>query len=488
MNTMVKTRFAPSPTGLMHFGNVRTALFNYLYAKRFKGQLLLRIEDTDSKRSTSDYTQSLLKDLKGLGLLWDEGPYYQSERRAIYEHYYLQLQKDHRLYPCFCTEEQLALSRKVQMAAHQAPRYSGQCRTLSAELVEAKKLAGEPFVLRFEVPKGVSLKFTDLIKGDQHFDSDAIGDFIVRRAEGSASFIFCNALDDALMGITHALRGDDHLSNTPRQLLILEALGLTKPAYGHFPTILATDNIPLSKRNGSRDIQTLEAEGYFSLAMINYLARLGHYDPDPHLLSLETLSEHFDLGHISHAPAHYNEMQLLYWQKLAMQQASFEDCWHALEPWVGAFVPQEQVETFVRLVQPNLVLQKDALPLAKALFSEELSYSLEAKRVISTIGSKAFEQARDLRVQNPNLKLGAWVDQLQANSPFKKKQWYAALRAALTGMSEGPALQPVLDLLGSEKILQRLSEALNYASQVPNVPSPPATQDPMSAGPTASVP
>ncbi len=464
MNPTVKTRFAPSPTGLMHFGNVRTALFNYLYAKRFQGQLLLRIEDTDGKRSTTDYTASMLKDLRGLGLVWDEGPYYQSERQAVYEQSYLQLQKEHRLYPCFCTEEQLALSRKVQMAAHQPPRYTGKCRALSAEVVRAKQALGEPFVLRFEVPKGVEINFKDLIKGDQHFGSDAIGDFIVRRADSSASFIFCNALDDALMGVTHALRGDDHLSNTPRQLLILEALGLAKPAYGHFPTILGPDHSPLSKRNGSRDIQSLAAEGYGPSAIVNYLARLGHYDPDMTLLSLETLSAHFDLAHISHAPAHYNEAQLLYWQKLSMQNTSIEDCWHVLEPLVGSIVPEAQRDAFVALVQPNLVLPKDALPLAEALFSDKLSYSVEAQSVIREMGSTAFEQARALRVQDPNLKLGAWVDQLQIGSDFKKKQWYAALRAALMGMTEGPSLQPVLDLLGPEKILQRLLEAGSYAN------------------------
>ncbi len=473
MNPTVKTRFAPSPTGLMHFGNVRTALFNYLYAKRFQGQLLLRVEDTDGKRSTTDYAASLLKDLQWLGLVWDEGPYYQSERQAVYEQYYLQLQAEHRLYPCFCTEEQLALSRKVQMAAHQAPRYTGKCRALSAEAVRAKQALGEPFVLRFQVPKGVALNFNDLIKGEQHFDSDAMGDFIVRRADSSASFIFCNAVDDALMGVTHALRGDDHLSNTPRQLLILEALGLAKPAYGHFPTILGPDHSPLSKRNGSRDIQTLAAEGYWPSAIVNYLARLGHYDPDMTLLSLETLSAHFDLSHISHSPAHYNEAQLLYWQKLSMQHARVEDCWRVLEPLVGSVVPEAQRDAFVALVQPNLVLPKDAVPLAAALFlhaSLVPHYSASDQALLSTIGGEALVQALDLLKQNPEQTLSDWVNAWHQQSGLQKKSLYAALRVALMGMTSGPALQPLLDLLGPEKIVQRLSEAAAYVSASSRVP------------------
>ncbi len=459
MDPTLKTRFAPSPTGLMHFGNVRTALFNYLYAKRFQGQLLLRIEDTDSKRSSQDYAAGLQKDLEWLGITWDEGPYYQSARHAVYEQYYQQLQKDERIYPCFCTEEQLALSRKAQISAHQAPRYTGKCRALSAEAVRAKQLAGEPFVLRFAVPKGLAIHFEDLIKGDQHFDSDALGDFIVRRNDGSASFLFSNAVDDALMGVTHALRGDDHISNSPRQWLILEALGLSKPAYGHFPTILGPDHSPLSKRNGSRSIDTLRSEGYWPLAIVNYLARLGHHDPDTTLLSLQDLSQHFDLAHVSHSPAHYNEAQLHYWQKLSMQQASKEACWQCLEPLVGDWVPEAQREAFVRLVQPNLVLPKDAVSLAQALFLADWHYPEDATAILRTVGPKGFEQAKALLMADPDLKLGAWVDQLAANSALPKKQWYAALRVAFTGVTEGPALQAVLDLLGPQKVLQRLSHA-----------------------------
>ena len=251
--------------------------------------------------------------------------YFQTERQAIYEQYYQKLEKEGRIYPCFCTEEQLAITRKVQMASGQPPRYSGTCRRLSEQDVAEKKQLGLPFTLRFEVPKGKTVEFEDLIKGVQRFETDHIGDFIIRRGDTTASFMFCNAIDDAVMGVTDALRGDDHLTNTPRQILILQALGLPVPRYGHFPTILGPDSRPLSKRNGSRSIKELREEGYQPLAIVNYLARLGHYDPTPALLSLEALSKDFDLGNISLSPAHYDAAQLNHWQKEAIRALPWEE-------------------------------------------------------------------------------------------------------------------------------------------------------------------
>jgi len=207
----------------MHFGNLRTALFNYLYARHYNGSFLLRIEDTDMARSEAQYTDAILTDLRWLGLEWQEGPYHQSERQAIYNDYYEALEKKGRVYPCFCTEEQLAITRKVQLASGKPPRYSGTCRHLSQEAILAKRASGLSFTLRFEVSNDAVVEFEDLVKGPQRFETEHIGDFIIRRNDGTASFMFCNALDDALLGVTHALRGDDHLTNTPRQILILQA-------------------------------------------------------------------------------------------------------------------------------------------------------------------------------------------------------------------------------------------------------------------------
>jgi len=475
MNTSLKTRFAPSPTGLMHFGNLRTALFNYLYARRFNGSFLLRIEDTDMGRSETQYTDAILTDLRWLGLEWQEGPYHQSERQAIYNDYYEALEKKGRVYPCFCTEEQLAITRKVQLASGQPPRYPGTCKHLSTEAVLAKRASGLSFTLRFEVSDGAVVEFEDLVKGPQRFETDHIGDFIIRRNDGTASFMFCNALDDALLGVTHALRGDDHLTNTPRQILILQALQLPAPHYGHFPTILGPDSKPLSKRNGSRAIQDLREEGFLPLGILNYLARLGHHDADQTLLSLDTLCAHFDLSHISSSPAHYDAIQLNHWQKEAMHRSTAAECWQQIAPYVIDHVPEAKVQAFVETVQQNLVMPKDALQWANAIFVDAaaLHYSEEISGVLFDAGTDFFEHALSFINGLPSSKISSagpifpeLVSALQQKTGLKGKALFFPLRAALTAELHGPELAKMLDLMGLESAKARLKRAENHVKNL----------------------
>ena len=462
MNTSVKTRFAPSPTGLMHFGSLRTAFFNYLYAKHMGGSFLLRIEDTDASRSEKQYSEAILADMAWIGLEWQEGPYYQSERQAIYDKYYQILKTNGRVYPCFCTEEQLAITRKIQLSRGQPPRYPGTCRQLSQEEVDRKVSQGMPFALRFEVPKAQIVEFHDLIKGMQRFETDHIGDFIIRRNDGSASFMFCNAIDDSLMGITHALRGDDHLTNTPRQILILQALGLPIVRYGHFPTILGPDSRKLSKRNGSRSIQELRTEGYLPFGILNYLSRLGHFDADSQFLDPATLCAHFNLEHISHAPAHYDAAQLNHWQKEAMHRLSKEACWQILMPYVAEWVPEDRTLAFVECVQPNLIMPSDALVWAKAIFAETLSYSEEILNTIRNAKFLFFQTAMQL-LNEPGMTFQLLVNRLQQATGKKGREIFFPLRAALTGELHGPELAKMLDLMGNEKAQIRLAKAASYA-------------------------
>jgi glutamyl-tRNA synthetase len=461
----IKTRFAPSPTGLMHFGNVRTALFNYLYAKHLGGIFLLRIEDTDIARSELQFRDALLNDLEWLGILWQEGPYYQSERQTIYNDFYQHLETSNRAYPCFCSEEQLALTRKVQLASGQPPRYPGTCRQLSAAEIERRKAAGIPFTLRFEVANGQKVQFEDLIKGPHQFETDHIGDFIIRRQDGSASFMFCNAIDDALMEVTHALRGDDHLTNTPRQLLILQALGLKAPQYGHFPTILGPDSRPLSKRNGSRSIKELRESGFLPIGINNYLARLGHYDPDQNLLDLETLSQHFDLKHISHAPAHYDAMQLNHWQKESMHRCTAEECWQRIAEYVEDWVPADKKQLFVETVQPNLVMPVDSLQWAMAIFEEDLVYNDEVGLIIREAGAEFFGMALEL-LNDPSIHFSNIVQGLQQKTGRKGKAVFFPLRAALTAVLHGPELAKIMELMGLEKVKARLTRSATYAKNL----------------------
>ncbi|HXH55149.1 MAG TPA: glutamate--tRNA ligase [Gammaproteobacteria bacterium] len=469
MNTSLKTRFAPSPTGLMHFGSLRTALFNYLYARRHNGSFLLRIEDTDMGRSEKQYTDAILTDLRWLGLEWQEGPYYQSERQAIYHDYYEILEKKGRVYPCFCTEEQLAITRKVQLASGKPPRYPGTCRQLSPEAILAKRASGLPFALRFEVTDGVVVEFEDLVKGAQRFETDHIGDFIIRRNDSTASFMFCNAIDDALLGVTHALRGDDHLTNTPRQILILQALELPIPRYGHFPTILGPDSKKLSKRNGSRAIQELREEGFLPLGLLNYSARIGHHDADQTLLNLDTLCAHFDLSHISSSPAHYDAIQLNHWQKEAMHRSTEAECWQLIAPYVAERVPEAKVQAFVQTVQQNLVMPKDALQWANAIFADvsALDYSEEIGKVIKEAGANFFEHAL-LFITNmrSELTFSALVSELQQKTGLKGKSLFFPLRAALTAELHGPELAKMLDLMGVGSAQDRLRRAADYAKNL----------------------
>lgn len=464
-NHPIKTRFAPSPTGLMHFGNVRTALFNYLYAKHLGGIFLLRIEDTDLLRSEVQFRDAILRDLKWLGLEWQEGPYFQSERKTVYDQYYDQLEKEGHVYPCFCTEEKLALTRKVQLSSGQPPRYPGTCKKLTALEVEKKKTEGTPYTLRFAVKEDQKVQFNDLIKGNQIFETNHIGDFIIRRQDNTASFMFCNAIDDALMQVTHALRGDDHLTNTPRQLLILEALKLKAPFYGHFPTILGPDSRPLSKRNGSRSIQELRETGFLPISINNYLARLGHYDPDPQLLELAILSQHFDLNHISHAPAHYDEGQLMHWQKEAMHQAPIEELMQKIQPSVKDWVPQDKILPFIETIRPNLVMPSDALPWAEAFFRESLMVKEKAEigKVIQEAGPDFFVITLEcLKV----LEFSKVLSEIQAKTNRKGKALFFPIRAALTGELHGPELVKTMELMGMDKVKARLTAAANYAKNI----------------------
>ncbi|MGB2971901.1 MAG: glutamate--tRNA ligase, partial [Candidatus Competibacter sp.] len=328
--THVKTRFAPSPTGFLHLGNVRTALFNALLARRDGGQFLLRIEDTDRERSRAEFVDALLEDLRWLGLDWREGPevggpqapYAQSERTAIYARYYRRLEGSEQSYPCFCTPAELALSRKAQLAAGRPPRYTGTCARLGADERQARLERGLQPTLRFRVPAGRAVEFTDLVRGPQRFASDDIGDFVIRRADGTPQFFFANAVDDALMGITQVLRGEDHLANTPRQLLLLEALALSAPRYGHLALIVGADGGPLSKRAGDLSIRELRASGYLPEAVLNYLARLGHAYARDVWMAPEVLAAEFSTAHLGRAPARYDEAQLLHWQSEAVQHAA----------------------------------------------------------------------------------------------------------------------------------------------------------------------
>ena len=459
----IKTRFAPSPTGLLHLGNVRTALFNALLARRWSGRLLLRIEDTDRERSRPEYVEALREDLRWLGLDWQEGPevggpqapYAQSERSTVYARFYQRLEAAGRVYPCFCTPGELALSRKAQLTAGRPPRYTGTCARLSEAERRARLERGISPTLRFHVPAGRTVEFTDLVRGAQRFASDDIGDFVIRRADGTPQFFFANAVDDALMAITHVLRGEDHLANTPRQLLLLEALELPAPRYGHLALIVGPDGGPLSKRAGDLSVRELRAGGYLPEALLNYLARLGHaYERDV-WMEPDELAENFSPEHLGRAPARYDEAQLLHWQGEAVQHAPSERLW----AWAGTAAQQRAPaglsEAFIETVRPNIRFPADVAFWAERLFGEDLTPGAEGEAVLAQAGRAFFGHAL-VAYDRHGVAYQPLVAELRQQTGLKGKSLFMPLRVALTGETHGPELARLLALLPPETVRRRL--------------------------------
>lgn len=459
----MKSRFCPSPTGYIHLGNARTALFNFLIAQAQQGHFLLRIEDTDAERSKQEYVVGLMRDLHWLGAVWDEGadakgehgPYYQSQRADIYEQYYQKLMNNGQAYPCFCSEDQLALSRKIQRAQGQAPRYAGTCRNLTTEEVQAKIAKGEKATLRFKMPKDELIEFDDLVKGKQQFNSNDIGDFIIRRADGGSSFMFCNAVDDALMQVTMVMRGEDHLTNSPRQIMILKALNLPQLTYAHISLIVGQDGSPLSKRHGSKSIAELRELGYLPVAVVNYLARLGHSYENPDFMSMSELCEQFSAQRLGSAPAKFDAKQLDYWQKIAVMALTADE----IKQWLGehfiASLAAEKVAAFIQLVQPNIVFPADALVWRDILFADTLVLQQDAQEVIAQAGND-YLQALQEALTNHGENYQAITAQLKETLGVKGKALFQPLRVALTGQLHGPELAPILQLMGASLAIERV--------------------------------
>ncbi|MFP5344859.1 MAG: glutamate--tRNA ligase [Gammaproteobacteria bacterium] len=465
----VKTRFAPSPTGHIHMGNTRVALFSALYARHRRGLFLLRIEDTDLERSAARYIEALKEDLRWLGLAWQEGPeaggphgpYRQSERLDIYERYFNELRERDLAYPCFCSAQELALSRKAQLAGGRPPRYAGTCARLSEAEIQSRLEQGLRPTLRFRIPAGTAVEFEDLVRGPQRFSSGDIGDFIIRRADGTPAFFFSNAVDDALMGVTHVLRGEDHLSNTPRQMLLLQSLHLDVPRYAHLSMIVGPDGAPLSKRHGSRSVCELRESGYLPEAVNNYLARLGHHYESNELLSPEQLAAGFDLGHLGRSPVRFDNAQLQHWQQLALARADSDELWAWMGCKVHEKVPQAQRVAFVNAVRHNVTLPGHALLWAHILFDDHLELSQTAREAIAQAGREFFQQAAAAHEKHPD-DFKALANEIKARTGKSGKALYQPLRAAVTGELDGPEMAHLLSLLGVRRVAQRLLAAAHY--------------------------
>lgn len=484
-SSTVRTRFAPSPSGALHLGSARTALLNWLHARHHGGTFVLRSEDTDVERSSDAALAAIEADLAWLGLAPDEGPgaggarapYRQSERAARHAALLESLVAADRAYPCFCTREELAAVRERQLAAGEAPRYPGTCARLDSSEQAARRAAGRPATLRFRVPASGEITFTDLVHGERRFALDAIGDFVIARADGTPAFFFANAVDDADMGITTVLRGDDHLTNTPRQLLVLAALALDAPAYGHFGLLTGDDGKPLSKRTGAAAIADLRAQGYRPEAVRAHLARVGVSGLPSRWLDDDELAATFTLERLARGPARHDAASLAGWQRKAVDRLSTAALVDWIERSVGAPWPDRDSATaFVEAVRPNILLPPDAAAWAERVFSATPPYDPEAAEVIRQAGGAFWQQARATTEPSPSTDFAGWAKAVGAATHTRGRGLFRPLRAALTGTTAGPELAALVPLLPAGAIAARLTAAARMASdEAPHAMAGPGT-------------
>ena len=474
------TRFAPSPTGLMHIGNARTALFSYLFAKNQHGTFILRIEDTDKDRSKPEYITSIFQDLSALGIEWDSSQVvYQSERSDIYEKFYQQLQAKGLIYHCFCSEDKLNFMRKLQLSRGLPPRYNGTCLSLSPKEIQEKIASHASYCWRFKVPKNITIEFDDLIKGKQTFNSNDFGDFIVKRASGAPSFMFCSVIDDVLQGVTHVLRAEDHVSNTPRQLLILQELGLTTPKYGHFCLLVNASEegvTKLSKRHASGSIQDLLLQGYLPLALLNYLARLGHNynNQENQLLNLKELYLNFNINNSTSNAAKHDIDHLKFWQKQAMLTMSNQELldfiqksnnFNFLEFASNKKITDKKITEFLNLIKNNILMPQEAITWLKILFAdnwEELNLHLnkEEKNNFAQLDINLLIEVFNIIIHN-NIKIdfNDLCNKIKS-SGLPSKNLFINLRMVLTGKTAGPELKKLFELVGVERLKSRIQQII----------------------------
>ncbi len=482
MDASVRVRFAPAPTGLLHIGNARTALFNYLFAIKEKGTFILRIEDTDLERSTDASIEAILQDLRWLGILWGEGPdsggesgpYRQSQRLSLYRDDAGKLLGEGKVYKCFCTPERLETLRKEQLSKSMMPKYDGKCRSLSEAEISKMESEGRRPVLRFRVGKGPVI-FEDLIHGRMSFDSLGIGDFIIVRSDGVAAYNFACVIDDHSMNISHVIRGDDHLSNTPRQILIYRALGWQPPIFAHHPLILGPDRSPLSKRHGATAVSQYREEGFLPEALLNYLILLGWSSPSgEEILSLKEAANAFSLSSLSrNAPIHSRKklewINSHYIRKMDKDRLARDLLPYLEKAGIAVYSLDETYLTQICvLLKENLSVLSQVEGFLGIFFDERFSFEEEAKALLTRSENRDILHTILNTVegwsQTSEDSASPLLMQIEEKTGRKGKPLYGLLRAGMTGKVKGPELVKILPLLGKERIIKRLKMALalNY--------------------------
>ncbi|MFO0706725.1 MAG: glutamate--tRNA ligase [Nitrospira sp.] len=468
--TQVRVRFAPSPTGFLHIGGVRTALFNWLFARQQKGVFILRIEDTDQSRSTDESIHAILEGMKWVELDWDEGPYRQTERMEIYRRHALELLDKGHAYWCICKAEELEARRKEAEAKGLSPRYDGRCRNLGLTTPSTDA------ALRFKAPQEGQIVVDDLIKGKITFDNSAADDLIILRSNGYPTYNFSVVVDDALMRISHVVRGDDHLTNTPRQVPIFQALGFPVPQFGHLPMILGSDKARLSKRHGATSIMAYKDMGYLPDAMVNYLVRLGWSHGDQEIFTRQELIEKFSWKHVQSSAAVFNPEKLLWINAEYIKNSPPSEVVEALVPLLGAAGLQDQVQAVSRewLAQLVVLVKERAKTLVEMVewvrpyFGESVVLEEEAaKKFLTPVVVPVLTKLLACFESLPGFSKQAWEDafkKLVEEEGIKMGQIAQPVRVALTGRTASPGLFEVMEILGRDRTLVRLRRGIERAS------------------------
>lgn len=454
-------RFAPSPTGHLHIGGARTALFNWLLARQTGGQFVLRIEDTDRERSTPEFEYSILRSLEWLELDWDEEPQKQSGRDEIYRSYVRKLIDEGRAYKCFCTREELDEMRKKLQAEGKKPKYDGHCR-------QAPQNQQKPYCVRFKSPDEGTTIVNDLIKGPVSFNHSELDDLVLQRTDGSPTYNFVVVIDDALMGITHIIRGDDHLNNTPRQIQLYEALGFPIPEFGHLPLILGQDKARLSKRHGATSVLFYKEAGYLPQALLNFLARIGWSHGNEEIFSREDLVQKFSLKNVGKSGGIFNAEKLLWLNSHYIKQSSPQTL-HTLsrEFFRNIQLPPPEDPGFLKAIEASKQKSKTLPDLAQSLHyfvTDDFVMETGAQEQFLTDSSKKalaellplLENTDPFTGENLHAVFTSFLEEKN----LKMKEVAQPLRVALTGGTTSPGIHELLDLLGKERVLKRIRKVL----------------------------
>ncbi|MBA4389589.1 MAG: glutamate--tRNA ligase [Syntrophus sp. (in: bacteria)] len=461
---MVKTRFAPSPTGNLHIGGARTALFSYLYAKHYKGTLVLRIEDTDIERSKDEYVEDILQGLDWLGIKWDEGPFFQKDKMDTYREYAFRLLETGHAYKCYCSAETLDEKRKTALTEGRKPNYDRICRDLAPDDAHRDR----PFVIRFKGPVSGEVTFNDLVRGKITFRCEELDDLIILRTDNTPTYNFTVVIDDALMEITHIIRGDDHINNTPRQILIYEALGFSVPYFAHVPLIHGKDKGRLSKRHGATSLLEYKNDGFLPEALMNYLARLGWAHGDDEIFSREDLIEKFDLANVGRSPSVFDMDKLSWLNSHYIKTLPEEEIAGRLTPFLETLGVNIKNKSMLIPIVINLrdrakTLKEMAL-MAEFFFCDDFPYDEAAREKFLTSATKPIlEDFYNSLAALDSLDEGKpkeLIEGLVGKYNTKPVNIIQPIRVALAGKTVTPGIFEVINILGKESVEKRLKKAI----------------------------